>query len=345
VIQKEVIIDIKTSSNNIEVSKTIKGLFSYRMNDTQKLIGCCFGVFICYFYYGILQEKITRVPYGEDKEKFTFQQTLVFFQCVVNAFFAAILIRWTYENKKDTTPTYMYIWCSLSYMGAMLASNMSLRYVSYPTQVLGKSCKPIPVMILGVLLAKKSYPLIKYLCVLFIVLGCALFLYKDKKNVASEEAGTGYGEILLLVSLTLDGLTGASQDKMRSEYQTKAHQMMLAINLWSMLYLGVSIVATGEIFQFVTFCGNYPHVLWNMVLFALTSALGQHFIFSTVISFGPLTCSVVTTTRKFFTILFSILFFGNAITNRQTFAVFLVFTGLGLDAVFGKTQKKVTSKS
>ena len=35
------------------------------------------------------------------------------------------------------------------------------------------------VMILGALLANKKYPLIKYLCVLLIVIGVALFLYKD----------------------------------------------------------------------------------------------------------------------------------------------------------------------
>ena len=34
--------------------------------------------------------------------------------------------------------------CSLTYVGAMLSSNASLAYVSYPAQVLAKSCKPIP---------------------------------------------------------------------------------------------------------------------------------------------------------------------------------------------------------
>ena len=38
------------------------------------------------------------------------------------------------------------------------------------------------VMILGVLLARKRYPLMKYICVLFIVLGVALFFYKDVSN-------------------------------------------------------------------------------------------------------------------------------------------------------------------
>lgn len=37
----------------------------------------------------------------------------------------------------------------------------------------------VAVMILGVLLAKKRYPIAKYFCVFLIVIGVALFLYKD----------------------------------------------------------------------------------------------------------------------------------------------------------------------
>lgn len=41
-----------------------------------------------------------------------------------------------------------------------------------------------------------------------------------------------------LLSLTLDGLTGVSQDHMRAHYQTGSNDMMLNINLWSTLLLG-----------------------------------------------------------------------------------------------------------
>ena len=41
----------------------------------------------------------------------------------------------------------------------------------FDLQVLGKSIKPVPVMLLGVLVARKRYPLIKYFYVLLIVVG------------------------------------------------------------------------------------------------------------------------------------------------------------------------------
>ena len=48
------------------------------------------------------------------------------------------------------------------------------------------NCIHFVVMILGALLANKKYPLIKYLCVLLIVIGVALFLYKDVSTMFSS---------------------------------------------------------------------------------------------------------------------------------------------------------------
>ena len=39
------------------------------------------------------------------------------------------------------------------------------------------------VMILGVLLARKTYPLLKYLCVFLIVFGVTIFMYKDVSSI------------------------------------------------------------------------------------------------------------------------------------------------------------------
>jgi len=69
-------------------------------------------------------------------------------------------------------------------------------------QVLGKSVKPIPVMILGVVLARKKYPWLKYLFVLMITTGVAVFMYKPSKARAVSETSAmfGWGELLLVCS-------------------------------------------------------------------------------------------------------------------------------------------------
>ena len=61
------------------------------------------------------------------------------------------MLQLTDAGARDTTSEVKYALCACSYLGAMVASNAALQYVNYPTQVLGKSCKPIPVMILGML--------------------------------------------------------------------------------------------------------------------------------------------------------------------------------------------------
>jgi len=67
-------------------------------------------------------------------------------------------------------------------------------------KVLGKSVKPIPVMILGVVLAHKKYPWLKYLFVLMITTGVAMFMYKPSKahTVTETSAMFGWGELLLV---------------------------------------------------------------------------------------------------------------------------------------------------
>ena len=146
-----------------------------------KLALCFGGIFFSYLVFGILQEKITRGKYEND-DRFTFIFMLVFIQCVVNTLVAkAILISKRGSARDfavDHTPTWLYCCAGLSYVFAMVSSNKALAYISYPTQVIGKACKPIAVLILGIFYAKKSYGWKKFGCILVIVVGVAMFMYR-----------------------------------------------------------------------------------------------------------------------------------------------------------------------
>jgi solute carrier family 35 (UDP-galactose transporter), member B1 len=305
-----------------------------------KLLFYSLGVFFTYFYYGIIQEKITKSRYGVDGEKFRCVASMIFIQCIINAA-ASWLMLWFFKETCNT-PKFNMALCALSYIGAMFTSNFSLQHVSYPTQVLGKSIKPVPVMILGVLWGRKHYPLKKYLFVFLITLGVLLFLWKGKQHKGPEldsDHVFGIGEVLLLISLGLDGFTGAIQDDMFHRYQTGTYRLMFYMNVFSTMYLGVGLLATGEVKEFIQFSSTYPHVLIDIGLFGLTSAVGQMFIFSMITTFGALMCSIVTTTRKFFTILGSVIIFHHPMSSTQWAGTFMVFAGLILDQCFGKDRK------
>ncbi|XGW17182.1 hypothetical protein V3C99_002078 [Haemonchus contortus] len=129
----------------------------------------------------------------------------------------------------------MYGVCAASYLGAMICSNQALQYLPYPTQVLAKSCKPIPVLVFGVLFAGKKYSWRKYVFIIMIVIGVAMFLYKDKKS--SVERQIGIGEFLLLLSLTMDGTTTSIQDRINKSYKRSTLSMMFFMNYFSTIYL------------------------------------------------------------------------------------------------------------
>ena len=101
----------------------------------------------------------------------------------------------------DSTRTAYYASSAFTYLAAMVSSNMALQHVNYPTQVIGKSCKPIPVMLLGVLIGHKRYHLAKYLFVLMIVIGVGIFMFKDNQKSHSNASMIGAGELLLVCTI------------------------------------------------------------------------------------------------------------------------------------------------
>lgn len=201
-------------------------------------------------------------------------------------------------------------------------------------------------MILGVLIGRKTYAMTRYICVLLIVVGVVLFMYKDGKTTSVTTEKTGLGEILLILSLAMDGLTGAIQERMRASGAPSGQQMMLSMNGWSTVFTSIALIISGEGLEFISFASRYPSMLTQLATLALAGAFGQLFIFMMVATFGPLACSVVTTTRKFFTVLFSVIIFGNNLSERQWFGAVIVFAALFADMIIGKkaASKKLAGK-
>ena len=131
-------------------------------------------------------------------------QELVFVQC-----FAYCLVAFFFmprgENVTATVPWHYYALAATSYTLAMVFSNTALEFVPYPTQVLCKSCKPLPVLFFGVFFAGKRYNWTKFLYITSIVVGMAIFMYKPKHSGKFDVLNFGKGEALL-VSLVLIGI-------------------------------------------------------------------------------------------------------------------------------------------
>ncbi|ETV80537.1 hypothetical protein H257_06794 [Aphanomyces astaci] len=311
------------------------------------LLVCIGGIYTCYLSYGIFQEKIFKYR-DADSHKFTSTLFLLFIQCIFNSFVAYIAtFIWVPKNKN--VPLGPFAFSAFSYLGAMLCSNEALKYVNYPTQALGKSCKMIPVMLMGVVLGRKKYSWKEYVSVILITAGIVIFqLGKDSSKGSGKQQQTEnsvYGLGLLFVSLFLDGLTGSGQEQMVEQHKPSVHQQMLNTNVWAVIYTGIGCVITGHGIHGLNFCLANPEIYQSLLYFSICSALGQNFIYFTLQRFSALTCTTITTTRKFFTILASVMYFGNPLADQQWVGVGVVFTGIGIElttkyAKYGAAQAK-----
>ncbi|XP_070505859.1 solute carrier family 35 member B1 homolog [Chironomus tepperi] len=326
---------------------SVKGCWA---NDTLRMVTFAVGIIVCFSMYGMLQEKIMRVCYGGEfvdgvcnGKKFEFELTLVLIYCIWYSIFSKILmyannrIPFVENLREDKTFVGWYIAVAFCYLSAMVCSTMALRWINYPTQVITKSSKPIPVMILGVFLAQKRYTIQKYFFVLQIVVGVSLFVYKEGKAKPGEE-NSWLGLALIGMSLLADGVLGGIEDRIRNRTNPSALSIMFALNFWASIILIVSVIATMEIFKFYEFVMEFPEVLMKIVSASLIGSLGQIFIFLMIAGFGSLPCSIATTTRKFFNVLISVFLFGNSLIPRQWIATGIVFTALLADALFGNKK-------
>ena len=67
----------------------------------------------------------------------------------------------------------------------MYLTNWSLSYLTYPTRVMFKSSKVIPVMLASVVIAKRRYSIGEYAAAFLLVVGITMFTLADKVCAAA----------------------------------------------------------------------------------------------------------------------------------------------------------------
>ncbi len=87
----------------------------------------------------------------------------------------------------------------------------------------------------------------------------------------------------------------------------------------------------------IVYLQEHPALWWHLVLFGLCSGFGQLFIFHMIRSFDALTLSIVTTSRKFMTIVVNAIVFPahNKMNFNQWGCVGVVFAAIALDSFGG----------
>ncbi|EFN58849.1 hypothetical protein CHLNCDRAFT_34185 [Chlorella variabilis] len=312
-----------------------------RLKSTLLLLTCVAGIYVSYLTQGVVQETLSTKQFGANGARFGYLSSLNAVQCWVCFLWAALLLVLFDKRQPGVEyPPFTAYWKpAITNCVGPACGLHALKYISYPAQVLAKSSKMIPVMLMGTVLHGKRYSMLEYACCLAISAGVGLFGMKSSSKVtrklASPNAPLGY--TLCLVNLVLDGYTNAAQDEIHKRHKHgSALQMMCWMNFWcGLYYLPIMFVFSSVGSDLLAFCFQHPEASagallagYDVLLFCLCGAVGQLFIFATIKRFGSLLNTLVTTTRKFFNILLSVLWNANPLLPQQWAAVVLVFSGL-----------------
>lgn len=267
--------------------------------------------------WALLQERLTTTPYGSatSPELFKFPVFLNTVQSLFAALVGYLYLRYDtkgtatapiFPNRKIVIPLFLVA------VTSSLASPFgyaSLAHIDYITFILAKSCKLLPVMFLHITLFQRRYPLYKYLVVLAVTSGVAVFTLhagsgkahsKPSKASINPDRNSTWGLLLLGINLLFDGLTNTTQDYIFQTFQPyKGPQMMCANNIMSTLltfsylalspylvhtgigeYLGMDLAAGGggEFAAALGFMARHPRVWYDVLGFAICGAVGQVFI-------------------------------------------------------------------
>jgi UDP-galactose transporter B1 len=213
---------------------------SSKARDLIWLFICFVGIMASFVLYGLLLEYTTSGGRKLHELSFLFVTSGLYT-------ITAAAGRYVRGETPTTIPPPRFAILGLTSMGSTFTSVRSLRYVIYPIQVLAKSCKPVPVMLMGTLMGKR-YDLRKYINVVMIVLGVALFMgggsssSKSKGDDEKSASSQLFGIFLLFLSLCFDGGTGAYEDKLMSVHSVQPFDLMYNIQLGKTILAGVSLL-------------------------------------------------------------------------------------------------------
>jgi adenosine 3'-phospho 5'-phosphosulfate transporter B3 len=297
------------------------------------LLICVVGIFASFILQGTAHEKIFNKYQLKESLFLTFLQ---FFGYASLSFrFFIDLIR---GKTKLHPPFWFYLITSMALVGSMALSNYSLQRLSYPTQVLFRSSKLIPVMLGSFFFLKKKYSMLEILSVFLIVAGLIGMSVSDKKVHNKFDT---VGLIAVIASLFCDAFASNLEEKAFTTYQAPQNEVIAMIYLIGSLIVGAVSIPTG---QFVNGCiriKEEPGLIIQIIFFTYLGAVGIQFVYVLIKGFGSVVTVMVTSLRKAFTVTLSFVLFSSdkKFTSAHFFSILSIASGIGLN-VYGKNKNK-----
>ncbi|KAL7676548.1 hypothetical protein ACOME3_002800 [Neoechinorhynchus agilis] len=219
--------------------------------------------------------------------------------------------------------------------GTMALSNAAVAHLNYPTHLMFKSCKLIPVMIGSVLIVGKRYNPFNVLSCILMTVGVIFFTLGDCQVQPKFESA---GVLLVCSALCFDAIVGNYQEKLFKEYPFLTNEQLVFYSyIFGVTYICVFETLKGLIFGstvkegIIFFNQNIYRTYILTGVYSITGYVGVIVILTMIKDFGALLAVTVTTMRKALTIVLSFLIFPKPFIIQYVWSGLLVLTGIWLD--------------
>ncbi|KAL6195667.1 hypothetical protein ACLB2K_031285 [Fragaria x ananassa] len=293
------------------------------------------GIMTTLVTYGVLQEKIMRVPYGEDHAFFKYSLFLVFCNRITTSAVSAGALISSKKDLNPVAPIYKYGLVSVTNILTTTCQYEALKYVSFPVQTLAKCAKMIPVMIWGTIIMQKKYKGRDYLLAFLVTVGCSIFiLYPAGSDLGPNDAfgrareNTIWGVSLMIGYLGFDGFTSTFQDKLFKGYDMEIHNQIFYTTFCSCVLSLTGLILQAQLVPAIQFVASHNDCFFDIALLSTVATASQFFISYTIRTFGALTFATIMTTRQLVSIMLSCVWFHHPLSLEQCIGAVIVFGSL-----------------
>ncbi|XP_030946232.1 UDP-galactose/UDP-glucose transporter 4-like [Quercus robur] len=299
-----------------------RSLFGISLSDRprwQQFLICSSGFFFGYLVNGICEE------YVYNRLQFSYGWYFTFVQGFV---YLILIYLQGFTPKQMVNPWKTYVKLSAVLMGSHGLTKGSLAFLNYPAQIMFKSTKVLPVMIMGAFIPglRRKYPIHEYISALLLVIGLILFTLADAHTSPNFSI---FGVVMIMGALIMDAFLGNFQEAIFTmNPDTTQTEMLFCSTVVGLPFLVPPMILTGELFKAWNSCSEHPYVYGVLVFEAMATFIGQVSVLSLIAIFGAATTAMITTARKAVTLLLSFLIFTKPLTEQHGTGLLLIAMGI-----------------
>ncbi|CAM6049002.1 unnamed protein product [Sphagnum compactum] len=268
------------------------------------------------FFFGYMVNGICELSYGW---YFTFVQGLVYL---------GVISCYGFRAKHILNPWRTYCKLSAVVMGSHWLTKGSLMFLNYPAQIMFKSTKVLPVMVMGAFIPgfRRKYSFHEYVSAIMFVVGLVIFTLADAQ--ASPDFSI-LGVVMVVAALVLDAVVGNLQEVIFLRNPATTQMEML---FW-LTVVGLPLLIPP----------THPYVYLVLIFEACATFVGQLSVLCLIALFGAATTAMVTTARKAVMFLLSYIIFTKPLSEQHYTGLILLVMGFVLKMMADQSDSKHSS--